>query len=516
MRIRAPYRMLEADLYWSITFYRQLVLRWQPQRLREHQRTMSLYPSPAKPPHKGAILAIILISYVMIVLDISIVLTGLPKIHEQLGFSEATLAWVQSAYTLTFGGFMLLGARAGDILGRRRMFVTGLALFIVASLAIGASQSAMWMLAWRAIQGLGAAVLAPSTLALLQIHFAEGHERTRAVSYYAAAAGASATVGLVVGGVLAEWVSWRAGFYINLPVGIGLIIAACRYIEETPTHTGKFDLLGAITSTLGIGGLVFGFIHSAQSGWEDPLTIVSLVTAIGMLSLFLIIERRAAQPILPLHLFSSKIRSGAYGTRILYLGAMVGFFFFSTLYLQEVKGYGPAASGLAFLPATMLHVPFAIAVPRLLKYFSANRLMVVGIIVGIVGMAWLSQASAQSSYITAVALPMLLIGISQGLTLSPLTSAGVAGVAERDAGAASGAVNVAHQLGSSVGLSVLVAVAGMASAGLAGEALSATRIHAAFEAATVMLVLALAVVLLTIVRPVAVKTSKTADATDAT
>lgn len=474
---------------------------------------MSLPQNPAKAAHPGAILAIILISYVMIVLDISVVLTGLPTIHEQLGFSEANLAWVQSAYTLTFGGFMLLGARAGDILGRRRMFVIGLGVFVVASLAIGASQSATWMLAWRAIQGVGAAVLAPSTLALLQTHFAEGDERTRAVSYYAAAAGASATVGLIVGGVLAQWVSWRAGFYINLPVGVGLIIAAYRYIEETPKHSGKFDLLGAITSTLGIGGLVFGFIRSAQSGWVDPVTIVSLLGAVGLIGLFLLIERRAAQPILPLHLFSSSIRSGAYAARVLYLGAMVGFFFFSTLYLQEVRGYGPAASGLAFIPATVLHVPFAIAVPRLVRYFSAHRLMVVGIVIGIVGMGWLSQASIASPYLTAVALPMLLIGISQGLTLSPLTSAGVAGVAHRDAGAASGAVNVAHQLGSSVGLSVLVAIAGSASAGLAAKAQAISRIHAALGTGTVMLVVALMVVVVTIVRPTADTANNPASAT---
>lgn len=473
---------------------------------------MSVHKNPATAPHNGAILAIILISYVMIVLDISVVLTGLPKIHQQLGFSEANLAWVQSAYTLTFGGFMLLGARAGDILGRRRMFVSGLGIFVIASLAIGASQSATWMLTWRAIQGIGAAVLAPSTLALLQTNFAEGHERTRAVSYYAAAAGASATVGLVVGGVLAEWVSWRAGFYINLPVGIGLIIAAYRYIEETPRHRGKFDLLGAFTSTVGIGGLVFGFIHSAQSGWTDSVTIVSLLGAVSLISLFLLIERRAAQPILPLHLFSSKIRSGAYAARVLYLGAMVGFFFFTTLYLQEVKGYGPAASGLAFIPATILHVPFAIAVPRLVRYFSAHRLLVIGILIGIIGMGWLSLASAESPYLTAVALPMLLIGISQGLTLSPLTSAGVAGVALQDAGAASGAVNVAHQLGSSVGLSILVAIAGTASAGLVAKAQAVSRIHAAFDMGTVMLVLALLVVVATIVRPTAIRASSPAGA----
>ncbi len=450
-------------------------------------------------PHKGAILAIILVSYVMIVLDISVVLTGLPRIHEQLGFSEANLAWVQSAYTLTFGGFMLLGARAGDILGRRRMFVTGLAIFTLASLAIGASPSATWMLTWRAIQGFGAAVLAPSTLALLQTNFAEGHERTRAVSYYAAAAGASATVGLVLGGVLAEWVSWRAGFYVNLPVGIGLILAAYRYIEETPRHTGRFDLLGALTSTLGIGGLVFGFIRSAQSGWSAPVTTASIAGAIVLIALFVMIERRAAQPILPLDLFSSRVRSGAYAARVLYLGAMVGFFFFTTLYLQNVKGYGPAQSGLAFIPATILHVPFAIAVPRLVKTFSANRLMVVGIVIGIVGMAWLSFANAGSPYLTAVALPMLLIGVSQGLTLSPLTSAGVAGVAHANAGAASGAVNVAHQIGSSVGLSVLVAVAGIASAGLHGQPFAVARIRAAFETGTLMLALALLVVLTMIV-----------------
>lgn len=357
------------------------------------------------------------------------------------------------------------------------------------------------MLGWRAIQGIGAAVLAPSTLALLQTHFPEGHERTRAVSYYAAAAGASATVGLVLGGVLAEWVSWRAGFYVNLPVGAGLIVAAYRYVAETPKHRGKFDLLGALTSTLGIGGLVYGFIRLADGGWSDPISLASLVAALALIGLFLIIERRAAQPILPLHLFSSRIRSGAYAARVLYLGAMVGFWFFSTLYLQQMKGYGPALSGLAFIPATVLHVPFAIAVPRLVRHHSANRLMVVGMLIGIIGMGWLSFTSAGSSYVTAIALPMLLIGVSQGLTLSPLTSAGVAGVTHRNAGAASGAVNVAHQLGSSVGLSVLVAVAGIASAGLSGQALAVSRINAAFDAGTLMLVLALLVVLWTIVLP---------------
>lgn len=464
------------------------------------------------PTNKTAILSIILISYVMIVLDISVVLTGLPKIHQELGFSEANLAWVQSAYTLTFGGFLLLGARAGDILGRRRMFMAGLTAFTIASLAIGASESAGWMLAWRAIQGIGAAVLAPSTLALLQTNFPEGEERTRAVSYYSAAAGISATVGLVLGGILADWVSWRMGFYINLPIGIGMIVAARRYIPETGRNPGKVDVLGALASTFGMSALVYGFIRSAETGWHDIITIATLVAAVILLALFVLIQRQTAQPLLPLRLFASRARSGAYAARVLYLGAMVGFFFFTTLYLQEVVGYSPALTGLAFVPATILHFPFAIAVPRLTRRFGPNRLLVVGTLIGIAGMAWLSRASIDSGYVVSIALPMVLIGISQGLTLSPLTSAGVAGVSTDDAGAASGAVNVAHQLGSSVGLSVLVAIAAIGSGELTGRSLTLYRITTAFDAGTIMLALALVIMLIAIVLPARRKAARGAAA----
>jgi EmrB/QacA subfamily drug resistance transporter len=449
-------------------------------------------------PNKSAVLAIILISYVMIVLDISVVLTGLPKIHRELGFSDAGLAWVQSAYTLTFGGVLLLGARAGDILGRRRMFIVGMAIFTLASVAIGASQSSAWMLSWRAIQGIGSAILAPSTLALLQTNFDEGEERTRAVSYYSAAAGVSATVGLILGGLLADLLSWRIGFLINLPIGIAMILAARIYIPETGKRPGSLDVPGAVASTLGMSALVYGFIRSAQSGW-DIVTIMTLVTAVILLSAFVVIERRAAQPILPLRLFADAERSGAYAARVLYLGAMVGFFFFTTLYLQEVAGLRPALTGLAFVPATMLHVPFAIVVPQLIRRFGRNTILVVGMIVGIVAMGWLSRAGVGSYYWTALALPMVLIGISQGLTLSPLTSSGVVRVGHDDAGAASGAVNVAHQMGSSVGLSVLIAIVAIGSAGITGPELTAYRVSHAFDAGTVMLVLALIVALTTIV-----------------
>jgi hypothetical protein len=279
-----------------------------------------------------------------------------------------------------------------------------------------------------------------------------------------------------------------------------MIWAACAYISETSARTGSFDVPGALTSTAGIGALVYGFIRSAHYGWHDSVTLAMLAVAVVLLSGFVAIERRARQPILPLRLFSSTERAGAYAARALYLSGMVGFFFF-TLYLQDVVGFGPALTGLAFLPATILNFPAAIMVPRLIRRFGANRVLVAGLLLGIVGLAWLSRASVGSGYLVAVALPMALIGISQGLTLSPLTAFGVTGVAHEDAGAASGAVNVAHQIGSSVGLSILVAAASIGAGALGGPALLAYRITTAFDAATFMVALALVVSVVTILRP---------------
>ncbi|EJJ29495.1 MFS transporter [Rhizobium sp. CF142] len=458
--------------------------------------------SPQKP-RKVQILAIILISYVMVVLDVSVVLTGLPKIHHDLNFSDAGLAWVQSAYTLSFGGFLLLGARAGDILGRRRMFMIGMTVFTIASVAIGASPTESWMLAWRAIQGLGSAILAPATLALLQTNFDEGEERTRAVSYYSAAAGLSATAGLVVGGLLADWLSWRVGFLINLPIGVAMILCARAYIHETGRRAGSFDVPGALTSTIAVSALVYGFIRSAEHGW-DAFAGAAVAGALLLLCAFVLIERRAAQPILPLRLFADAERSGAYACRALYLGAMVGFYFFATVYLQEVAGFRPAMTGLAFLPATIPHVPTAMLVPRLTRRVGRRSVLIIGLSIGFAAIAWLSRATVGSDYIWSVALPMVLVGVSQGLTLSPLTSSGVARVDIGDAGAASGAVNVAHQLGASVGLSILIAAAAIGAAGMQGIELTAHRVSTAFDAGTIMLAFALLIAVLSIRRaPVA-------------
>jgi EmrB/QacA subfamily drug resistance transporter len=449
-------------------------------------------------PRRTAILAIILVSYLMIVIDISIVITGLPKIQQGLGFSPTALSWVQNAYTLAFGGLLLLGARAGDILGRKRMFVLGLGVFTGASLLIGVAPSGGFLIAARALQGVGAAILAPSTLALLTASFPEGQERTRALAYYAAIAGVGASVGLVLGGIVADWLSWRVGFFINLPIGAALIFAAHRTLQETERRSGAFDLTGAITSTLGMTALVYGIVRAADFGWSDRLALSSIAAGVVLLGLLVLNEWRAAQPIMPLRLFASRERGAAYATRVLYLGGMLGFWFFTTQYMQGVFGFGPLLAGVGFLPTTIPNFAAAMAVPKLTKLLGNGRLLAAGLALTAVGMAWLSRASAASAYVTAVALPMVLIGIGQGAVLGPLTVSGVAGVSKEDAGAASGLVNVTHQLGGSLGLAILVVVFAASHTGAAPEQL-ARGVSAALSAATVMLVLALLIVLIFIV-----------------
>jgi len=459
--------------------------------------------------HRSRLLAVILGSYLMIVLDISIVINALPRIHHALGFSATGLSWVQNAYTLAFGGLLLLGARAGDLLGRRRMFVLGISLFTLASLAAGTAQSAAWLLAARGVQGVGAAIAAPSTLALLMTSFPEGRERTRAVAYYAAVAGGGGSVGLVLGGILTSWLSWRWGLFINVPLGAALVFTAPRVLHETERRTGHFDLAGALTSTAGMFAIVYGIVRAGPAGWGDRFTVASLAGGAALLALFVVTERRAAHPITPLRLFASRERVGAYIARVLFVGAMFGQFFFLTQYLQAVKGFSPVEAGVAFLPLTLVLFATTSAVPGLVARFGDSRVLVAGIVLALVGMAWLSRIDAESSYLTGVAIPMLILGLGAACAFTPLTTAGVAGVAAEDAGAASGLVNVAHQLGGSLGLGVLVTVFAsvlphpptrtLAAASTQTSGL-AHAISAALTVGTGMLVLALAVVLMLVRR----------------
>lgn len=463
---------------------------------------MTIVQSELPARNAGKVLAIIVASYLMIVVDISIVITGLPRIQASLGFTAAQLSWVTNAYTLAFGGLLLFGARAGDILGRRRMFIVGLSLFTLASVAIGFAPSVRWLLTSRAIQGAGAAVLAPSTLALLSTHFAEGHARTRALSLYAAAAGVGATLGLVLGGAFAELVSWRAGFFINLPIGLLLIVAARRHIGETQKHAGQFDVGGAISSTVGMTALVYGLVRAADASWRDAMAQGALAGGVLMIAVFVAIERRVGQPILPLRLLTSRERVGAYLARMLFLGGAVGFWFFSTQFLQGVLRLSPLQAGLAFLPVTLPNFAAAMAVPRLSRRFGDDMLLLAGLLLGVVGLVWLGQADSLSRYWPGIAFPMVLIGLGQGLLLGPLTAAGVSGVAREDAGAASGLVNVAHQLGGALGLGLLVLVfSSAAPAGAQDSVALAQRIDAVMDVAALLLGTALIVCWLFIVAP---------------
>jgi len=297
---------------------------------------------------------------------------------------------------------------------------------------------------------------------------------------------------MVIGGVLTEAISWRAGFFINLPIGAVMIVLAVRFLVEQPRSSGRFDVPGAVLSTLGVGAIILGIIESSESGWDAPLTILSLGLGVVLLVALVINEKRAEQAIMPLGLFASRARSGAYAIRFLYLGAMMGFFFFVTQFLQNVLGWNPLQAGLGFLPMTVVNFAVALAVPRLNRRVPSFALLATGLALTLVGMHWLSLVSIDSSYALRVGLPMILIGFGQGLTFAPLTSYGIADVTAHDAGAASGLLNTTHQLGSSVGLAILVALG--ANVGDSGTAANiVARVTAALSGASALLLIALVV-----------------------
>lgn len=432
----------------------------------------------------------------MILLDSSVIFTGLPKIQAAMRFSPTGLAWVQDSYALVFGGLLLLGARASDLLGRRPVFVFGLAVFALASMLIGLAPDGWSLIVARGMQGAGAAIVAPSSLSLLTASFPDEHGRAKAVTLYGATAGVGFSLGLVVGGALADLVSWRAGFFINVPIGAAMIVLAPRYLPGSARARGRFDLAGAVSATSGVGALVYGVIHSADSGWSAPATVVPLGLGAALLAALVIAEGRAAQPIMPLRLFASRERVGAYLARLLYLGAMIGFFFYSAQYLQGVLGFSALRAGVAFFPMTVVNFAVAMAIPKLTAWFGQAVPLTAGVVLTLAGMAWLAQVTATSSYLTAVALPMVLVGAGQGLAFAPLTLAGIAGVNAADASAASGLVNTFHQMGMALGLSVLVAVSAGSGHGLtaAADVLTA-HVRSALTAGSALLAGSLLVVL---------------------
>jgi EmrB/QacA subfamily drug resistance transporter len=410
-----------------------------------------------------AVLLLVLTAQLMVVLDATIVNIALPDISTALDFTPTGLSWVINAYTLVFGGLLLLGARAGDILGRRRVFLTGITIFSVASLLGGFASSAALLLAARSLQGVGAALAAPSALALLMTMYPDARERTKAIGYYTAVSIGGSAVGLIAGGMLTQWTTWRWVLFVNVPIGLAVLAVGLRFLSETTRNKGHFDLLGAITSTLGMAGLVYGFVRAASAGWGDPVTVTAFAAGVVLLAAFVAIERRAQSPIVPLRMFADRDRATSYIARLLLVAGVMGMFFFLTQFLQEVLHYSPLVSGLAFLPLTVvLFAASQLSARVLTQRLPAKTVMAGGLTSSTIGLLWLTQLSASSSYQDLLG-PLVLFGLGNGLAFVPLTTTALRGVAPTDAGAASGLVNVMQQVGGALGLAVLVTVFGSAS-----------------------------------------------------
>jgi EmrB/QacA subfamily drug resistance transporter len=412
----------------------------------------------------GLALLVIATAQLMVVLDGTIVNVALPHIQEALGFSGTGLEWVVNAYAITFGGLLLLGGRAGDILGRRRVFVSGLLLFSAASLLGGFATSQWWLLTARAVQGVGGAVIAPTALALISTNFPQGAERNRAFSVYAAMAGAGAAAGLVLGGLLTTYASWRWVFFVNVPIGILIAASAPRVLTESPRLPGRIDWAGAVTGCGGVALLVYGLSKAATgadgvSHWGDAQVVASLTAAVVLLVSFVLIEMRSSHPLLPMRVLADRNRAGALLIMLCIATGLFGVFFFLTLFIQTVLGYSPIRAGIAFLPfAVGVVIGSALASPLVARIgprplISAGAAMVAG------GMFWYSRLTEHAGYVSHLLGPTLVSSFGLGLVFVPLALVALHKVAEQDSGVASSLLNTAQQVGGAIGLALLGTVA---------------------------------------------------------
>jgi EmrB/QacA subfamily drug resistance transporter len=371
---------------------------------------------------------------------------------------------VLNAYTLVFGGLLLLGGRTGDLFGKRRMFIIGVSLFAGASLAGGFAQDKGWLLAMRALQGVGGAIASPTALSLVTSTFPQGPARNRAFGVYAAVSGAGAALGLILGGVLTDLLSWRWVLFVNAPIGLALAIAAPYVIAETERRrSNHLDIAGALASTGGMAALVYGFIHAATYSWGATATIVSFAIAVVLLTTFVVNEARTASPIMPLRLFRNRARVGSYIVMLVLGAAVFAMFYFLTQFVQQVLGYSPLKAGFAFVPISFVIVVMAQIASRTISKIGAQPMIVSGTILAGFGLLYLSKLTPTSSYAGHVLPAIALIAMGMGFIFVPITLTAVAGVEPEDAGIASAMLNVGQQVGGTLGLSALVTVSSTAS-----------------------------------------------------
>jgi EmrB/QacA subfamily drug resistance transporter len=414
------------------------------------------------PRAKNLALLLLAMTQFVIVIDASIVNVALPSIGSHLRFSHNDLSWVVNAYTLTFGGFLLLGGRMADLLGRRRMFMLGLVLFSLASLGGGLAQSEGWLIVARAVQGLGAAIVSPAALSILTTTFAEGAERNRALGIWGAVAGAGGAVGVLLGGILTSGLNWRWVLFVNVPIGIAAAAMAPRVLVESRSEeeSRTFDIPGAVTVTAGLALLVYGVVQAVNDGWGSTGTIERLAGAVVLLAAFLVIELRTRQPLMPFSIFRLRTLRGANIVGLLIGMSLFSMFFFISLYLQDVLGFSAIKTGLSYLPLAVGIILSAGAASYLVTRFGFKPILIAGLLLIAAGLLWFSQVHTPGGSFAADVLgPSILAAVGLGFAFVPVTIAAVTGTEPQEAGLASGLINTSQQVGGALGLAILATVA---------------------------------------------------------
>ena len=408
--------------------------------------------------HLGLALAVISGAQLMIVLDATVVNVAIPTIHHALNFSPTNLEWLITAYSLTFGGLLLFGGRTGDLYGKRRMFMIGIAIFAVSSLLGGLATNDLWLIITRGLQGIGGAIAAPTALSLIATNFAEGRERNRAMGVYAAMSGGGGAVGLLLGGILTSYVSWRWIFFVNVPIAAVVLLLTPRALNESKSTSGHLDVPGALTVTAGMLALVYGLSNASSHSWGSTSTLISLVSAVVLLTAFGFIERRSKEPLMPLSILKNRNRSGSFAMMLCIGIALFSMFYFLTQYLQNVLGWSPIRTGVGFLPMTAGIVVAAGLASRYVGKIGIRVPLLVGPAAATIGMLWITRITVTSSYLDILG-PLVVIALGMGFSFVPLTLAAVSGVESNEAGLASALLNTMQQVGGALGLAVLATVA---------------------------------------------------------
>lgn len=424
--------------------------------------------APARRRALGLALAVISTAQLMVVLDATIVNIALPTLGTDLGFSQANLSWVVNAYTLAFGGLLLLGGRAGDLLGRRKTFMVGVGVFALASFLGGVAQSEGQLIGARILQGLGAAIASPTALSLVTTTFPAGPARNRAFAIYAAMSGAGAAIGLILGGLLTE-IDWRWTFFVNVPIGIAVIILAPMVLPESARQRGRFDLPGALTATAGLVSLVYGLTQAAEKGWGTTATLVYLSAGVALIVAFLLIESRSAHALMPFRVLAQRDRAASYLAMLVVGAGMFALFYFLGIYIQTVLEYSPVRAGVSFLPFSAGIIAAAQLGSFLVSRVDARWISGPGALIAAAGMLWMAQITPQTEYLTGLLGPMVTMAFGLGLIFVPLTLTAVAGVEKRDSGVASAVLNTMQQIGGAIGLATLSTVASRSAADKAAE-----------------------------------------------